>query len=52
MDKDIDNRISFQNKDASQDSIMNRVNQSFDQIEQEVKDLLDKNKQEMNMKKS
>lgn len=50
MEKDIDQSISFKNKDTSQDTIMNRVNQTFDQIEQEVKDLLDKNSQVINIK--
>jgi ClpP class serine protease len=46
--KDIPSNIN-QNYDLDQDEIMNRVNQSFDKIAQDVKELIDQNNQQNNL---
>lgn len=50
VEKNNNESTNFQSDDAPQDTIMIRVNQTFDQMEQEVKDLINKNTQEVNIK--
>src|SRR5690606_41414581 len=39
---------NFQNNDTPQDAIMNKVNQTFDEMVQDVKNLIDENDRESN----
>jgi hypothetical protein len=41
--KDNDESINYQNVNSPQDETMNRVNQTYDKIKQEVKNLIDEN---------
>lgn len=41
--KDNNESIDYQNVNSPQDETMNRVNQTFDKIKQEVKNMIDEN---------
>lgn len=41
--KDDQKSLSYQNNQTTNEETMNQVNQTFDQMKQEVKDLLDEN---------
>lgn len=45
MEKNINETTEIQNKDTNDETIMNRVNQTFDRISQDVKDMINKNNQ-------
>ncbi|CRK83071.1 hypothetical protein [Neobacillus massiliamazoniensis] len=46
--KDMSSNIN-QNYDLDQDEIMNKVNQTFDKIAQDVKEMIDQNNQQSNL---
>lgn len=46
MKKDNYESNQFQNDDTTEDPIMNKVNQTFEKIEQEVKELINMNEEE------
>ncbi|HZG71413.1 MAG TPA: hypothetical protein VEY51_07715 [Chondromyces sp.] len=50
MEKNHNERINVENADTPQDAIMNRVNQTFDQMVEDVKNLINKNTEESNIK--
>ena len=50
MGRDSKESINYQNNDTSQDSIMNKVNQTLDEMVQDVKNLVNENDKESNIK--
>ncbi|WP_191991731.1 hypothetical protein [Bacillus aerolatus] len=50
MKKDNNESINFQNNDTPQDAIMNKVNQTFDEMVQDVKNIINENDQGSNIK--
>ncbi|WHY81414.1 hypothetical protein [Siminovitchia fortis] len=48
MGKDNKKGNNFQNNDTPQDAIMNKVNQTFDEMVHDVKNLIDENDRESN----
>jgi adenylosuccinate lyase len=45
MEKDISQNSKNQNNSIDQDAILNRVNQTFDKIAQDVRNMIDENEQ-------
>jgi hypothetical protein len=43
--KENNKSIDYQNAHTNQDEIMNRVNQTYDKLKQEVKNMIDENNQ-------
>ncbi|GIN21295.1 hypothetical protein [Siminovitchia fordii] len=50
MGRDNKESINYQNNDTPQDSIMNKVNQTHDEMVQDVKNLINENDKESNIK--
>lgn len=45
MEKDFNEGIEYQNNGTPQDVVMNRVNQTFDKMTEDVKNMVDENGQ-------
>jgi hypothetical protein len=48
LEKDFNEGIEYQNSGTPQDAVMNRVNQTFDKMTEDVKNMVDENERKNN----